>query len=93
MSCVNVYAVGPADENREWNDIATTALTLDKADFCDRAYPLDEDEFVRNPNKATTRSSSKRKKTSNWNTQSLKQPGSSQYRAISYAIARTQRMI
>ena len=65
MSCVKVYDVGPSDESRDWNEIATTALTLDKANFCDGRYPVDEDEFVRNPNKATPRSSSKRKKTSN----------------------------
>ena len=85
MSCINVYAVGPSDESREWNEIATIALTLEKADFCDGGYHVDEDEFVRNPNKATAGSSPKRKKANNWDTQSLKQPGSSQQRAISLA--------
>ena len=65
MSSVNVFAVVPSDENRQWNEIATTALTLDKADFCDGGYPVDEDEFVRNPNKATATFSSKRKKANN----------------------------
>ena len=75
MSCVKAYTVGPSDQNRKWNEIATTALTFDKADFCDGGYPVDKDEYVRNPNKATAVSSSKRKKASNWDTQSLKLPG------------------
>ena len=74
MSCVKVYDVGPSDESRDWNEIATTALTLDKADFCNGGYPVDKGEFVRNPSKATAGSSSKRKKASNWDTQSLKLP-------------------
>ena len=68
MSCVDVFAVGPSNESREWNEIATTTLTLDKADFCDGRYPVDIDDFNRKPNKATAGSSSKRKKASNCDT-------------------------
>ena len=60
-------------------------MTLDKADFCDGGYPVDKDEFIRNPHKATTASSSKRKKASNWDIQSLKLRGSSLQKAISLA--------
>ena len=65
MSCVNAYAVGPLDENCEWNKITTSALTLDKVDFCDGGYSVDKDEFIRYPKKATVGSSSKRKKATN----------------------------
>src|ERR1700734_3604310 len=62
MSCVNAFAVGPSEESTDWKDIAKAALTLNKADFVDGGYPVDERRFERVRGKQTTASSSKRKR-------------------------------
>lgn len=82
MSCVNTFAVGPCEESREWNDIFVTAFTLDKAHITEGGYPVDEENFVRNPTKLSTVSSSKTKKKLNWEFGFVKQSSRTPYKAI-----------
>ena len=59
MSCVDVYADVPSIESDLWSDIATTAVTLDRDDFLESGYPVDEVQFPVVPGSQSTPSSTK----------------------------------
>ena len=74
MSCVNLFTIRSSEESRDWNEIGALALWLYKVDFAADGYPVNEEEFVRNPNKSCAASSSRRKAISTCDTVSPQVP-------------------
>jgi hypothetical protein len=54
MSAVDVYAGVPSVETDLWQNIATVGLSLDKNDFLDTSYAIDEDILSTQPGSQST---------------------------------------
>jgi hypothetical protein len=56
ISCLDTFCISHFEEKDDFIRVTKKGLMLDKADFTEKGYMVDENEFPRNPENATSSS-------------------------------------
>jgi hypothetical protein len=62
MSCLDTFCISHFKERDDFIGVTKKRLTLDKADFSEKGYKIDESKYPRNPDKAASSSGKGKKK-------------------------------
>jgi hypothetical protein len=62
MSCLDTFCISYFEERDDFIGVTKKGLTLDKADFSEKGYKIDENKYPRNPDKAASSSGKGKKK-------------------------------
>jgi hypothetical protein len=62
MSCLDTFCISHFKERDDFIGVTEKGLTLDKADFSEKGYNIDESKYPRNPDKAVSSSGNGKKK-------------------------------